>query len=340
MVRIFLPQVLYSSQNLIVADSLVGMRFRPGAVGYIVAESEPIEIRTNRFGMRDDEVEITKPHDVFRILNLGDSFGAGHGVPQDSSYSELLEKKLNLRKPSSQRAEVVNASVPGHNPQQEYKYYLHYGRDFNPDLVMLGLYVGNDFSILPVAVRPKSNISSKRPTAFELRRLTHGVRHFFGTHSHLYIFLRRTFDHLLDRWNLTRLFGNNLDIYERELSPGAIARYDRGLSYLDSLRLQCASDSVPLVLIVIPTIFQIDPSFLRTKIIDFYSLDESRFDWFKPQHRIREHFAGQHDIIVVDMMEHLKNPGLRYYLPRDNHWNGTAHAVTADVLADIIRKRY
>jgi hypothetical protein len=339
-IRVTLPQALYSSQNLIVPDSLAGTRFRPNAVGYIVAESEPIEIRTNRFGMRDDDVELLKPDRTFRILNLGDSFGAGHGVHQDSSYSELLEKQLNASLVPDLHVDVLNASVPGYDPRNEYLYYLHYGRAFTPDLVVLGLYVGNDFSTLPSAAVQNPASPPERPPAFALRRLTYGIRHFLGTHSHLYIFLRRTFDHLLDRWNLTRLFGNNLDIYERELSSHALARYDRNVSYLDSLRQQCAADSVPLILVVIPTIFQIDSSFLSSKIIDFYGLDESRFDWSKPQQRIHEHFDGQHGVAVIDMRDHLINPELRYYLPRDNHWNGTAHAVAADVLAKLIRTRY
>lgn len=339
-VRVTLPQVLYSSQYLIIPDSLTGSRFRPNAVGYIVAESEPIEIRINRLGMRDDDFEVTKPAHTFRILNLGDSFGAGHGVHQDSSYSELLEKQLNASLNHDMRVEVLNASVPGYDPQNEYLYYLHYGRAFTPDLVVLGLYVGNDFSILPQSTGQNLGASPKRPLAFELRRLTSGMRHFFGTHSHLYIFLRRSFDHLLDRWNLTRLFGNNLEIYERQLSENARAKYERSFSYLDSLRQMCADDGVPVVLVVIPTIFQIDSSFLSNKIIDFYGLDESRFDWLKPQTLIREHFNGQSGVDVVDMEQHLRNPVLKYYLPRDNHWNGTAHAVAADVLAALIRTRY
>jgi len=54
-----------------------------------------VTIRTNRFGMRDDEVTIAKPDSVRRIAAIGDSYIFGFGVPVDRNLPSRLEQILN-----------------------------------------------------------------------------------------------------------------------------------------------------------------------------------------------------------------------------------------------------
>lgn len=48
-----------------------------------------------------------------RMVILGDSLTEGYGVPRESAYPALLEKKLNEAKLQGQRWKVVNAGVSG-----------------------------------------------------------------------------------------------------------------------------------------------------------------------------------------------------------------------------------
>jgi len=84
-----------------------------------------------------------KPDDVFRIIVLGDSQTVS--VPKEATYAEVLQKLLNRNELNGKRVEVHNAGAPGHS---HYQYYLALDqrlKQYNPDLVIVGSYVGNDF---------------------------------------------------------------------------------------------------------------------------------------------------------------------------------------------------
>lgn len=88
----------------------------------------------NSFGLRDDECCASKPEGVFRILVLGDSVAFGNGVGRDEAFPNRLEQLLqSTRGP----CEVLNAGVCGYTAYNELQYYLHRGRDFHPDLVIV-----------------------------------------------------------------------------------------------------------------------------------------------------------------------------------------------------------
>ena len=84
-----------------------------------------------------------KPEDVYRILVLGDSHTVS--VSSDQSYPEVLEKLLNDSDVGNKRIEVHNAGAPGHSHFQHYLSYTERFKEFEPDLVVVGFYLGNDF---------------------------------------------------------------------------------------------------------------------------------------------------------------------------------------------------
>ena len=43
---------------------------------------------------RDDEFEVEKPKDTFRVISVGDSFTFGWGVANDETYPQQLEELL------------------------------------------------------------------------------------------------------------------------------------------------------------------------------------------------------------------------------------------------------
>lgn len=100
-------------------------------------------IRTNSDGLREDiDYELDRG-DNFRILAVGDSFVFGYGVESNETFVKLLERKL---KEENEKVQVINLGVPGSGPSHYYKRLEHKGLKYNPDLVILGLFVGNDFN--------------------------------------------------------------------------------------------------------------------------------------------------------------------------------------------------
>jgi hypothetical protein len=122
-----------------VPDPILGYRPKPGGEGFYRGG---IPAAANEPGHRDDLVTIEKPPGVFRVLVLGDSFTVGASVEQAQVWPQVLERLLN--ESSSQAVEVVNAAVGGWEPLQYLLYFEHEGVNFQPDLVVVGFFVGND----------------------------------------------------------------------------------------------------------------------------------------------------------------------------------------------------
>ena len=139
--RVFYPIMFSIEGNIFFTpDPFTGYRFKPNSTSYYHNKNIPAIV--NSRGHRDDEITFEKGDDVFRILVLGDSFTVGSNILQEEAYPQILEDLLN--KESKRRYEVVNAGVGGWEPFQYAQYYLHYGKEFNSDLILIGFFVGND----------------------------------------------------------------------------------------------------------------------------------------------------------------------------------------------------
>ena len=91
----------------------------------------------NSQGFREDEIPFAKPDGVRRIVALGDSFTFGQGVDADERFTDLLEQEFD-------RLEVVNLGVCGYGTDQEVRVFEEVGVRYEPDLVLLTVFLGND----------------------------------------------------------------------------------------------------------------------------------------------------------------------------------------------------
>jgi len=85
----------------------------------IIFKNEPL--RTNRWGMRDQDYEKEPSPHTFRIALTGASHTMGSGVGDDETFEFLLENRLNRENPenSKMRYEILNFGVDGYNPLQQ-----------------------------------------------------------------------------------------------------------------------------------------------------------------------------------------------------------------------------
>lgn len=95
---------------------------------------------TNAHGLRDVEREVAKPPGRKRILIVGDSVVAGHGV---KDLEDLMSRQLEHMFPSG-KVEVFNLGVSGYCTRAEIELLRQRGLQFDPDLVIL-VFVENDF---------------------------------------------------------------------------------------------------------------------------------------------------------------------------------------------------
>lgn len=92
-------------------------------------------IRTNSHGMRNhEEFPLERTPGKRRLLIVGDSYSFGHGVSNEETYAYRLAELLP-------DWEVMNLAVSATGTDQNYLMYEHHGRQFKPDVVLLGFYV-------------------------------------------------------------------------------------------------------------------------------------------------------------------------------------------------------
>lgn len=93
----------------------------------------------NAHGQRDTERNLTKSPDTTRIVIIGDSVVAGHGIADvNNTITKQLEKLLH-----PYRIEVLNFGVGGYSTIGEIELLKTKALHFSPDMVIL-LYVHND----------------------------------------------------------------------------------------------------------------------------------------------------------------------------------------------------
>lgn len=119
-------------------DEQLGWRNVPGWKA--ATFGKPLTISSQ--GFRDKEYSLVKPPGVKRMLVLGDSFVWGYGVGDSEIFTEVLERELNAR---GQKWEVINTAVSGWGTDQEFLFFRDEGRLFEPDVVVLAYYLGNDW---------------------------------------------------------------------------------------------------------------------------------------------------------------------------------------------------
>ncbi len=129
-------------------DPQTGWSLQPGATGrwFNPPFEYDVQVAINSQGLRDVErAGYDKAAGVFRILLLGDSYVEGLRVPLEQTFGKTLEAELNASAPAGQRYEVVNAGVSGWGTDQQLLWLRHEGAKYQPDLVLLSFFPGNDF---------------------------------------------------------------------------------------------------------------------------------------------------------------------------------------------------
>jgi hypothetical protein len=109
----------------------------------------------NSQGFRGDAEYADHPlPGILRIMSLGDSFTVGYRVGQREHFSYLLEQWLTRE--AHIPAEVLVAHMGGGGcPVSGLYYFTHFGIDFRPRVLLLGITLGNDIVQSYVGLDPR-----------------------------------------------------------------------------------------------------------------------------------------------------------------------------------------
>lgn len=95
----------------------------------------PVEIQTNSYGLRGEEVTIPKPPGVLRVIMLGDESTLAPETDAASTFSAQLQELLQEQ--TKLKVEVINAGVSGYCPLLSYLQVKHSLLALEPDLFVL-----------------------------------------------------------------------------------------------------------------------------------------------------------------------------------------------------------
>jgi hypothetical protein len=345
-VRIVAPQRLESHRPIYENDSLLVYRLRKHySATYRQPEFE-IHEQTNALGLRDAEIGAKKPG-VRRILGLGDSFSYSNSVNLPETFFKQIEAHLNAEQPGS--VEVINAAVPAYSTIQELRYLERDGISLQPDVVVLGFYVGNDFQdseelfdslgrptvdVVDGKLQANAHFPSARYDRQErtLRTATASIRGFFASSSALYVFLRERLSESLWRFGLR----NNPpppDFCARKFSPAMQRGWEIEQRLLLEMQSFCDAHGVRLIVVALPTQYQVDEQ-LWIHHFTTFGLRPEEYDLQKPQ-QILHDFCSEKGVEYVDVLPRLRtraHEGASLFYPIASYMTPEGHRVVGDEL--------
>jgi hypothetical protein len=295
----------------------------------------------NSKGFKDVEYPLVKPKDSYRIIAVGDSFAFGAG-PYPENFLTLLEEHLNTG--TQQRYEIINMGIPGIEPPEYLRLVQSEGLDYNPDMVLLSLFIGNDFYL-----KLERDMTPKKPI------------------SYLYTFLKNTFK-VFDTIDVRDVFtaqapgdatsasrceqyrkrvGMNMEKYIQFENGVAKIITDidlfneirKNMSAVYGLYMLLNQRGVDLVIILIPEEPQIERtirSFItqRVELMQNSSSRKLAVDFALPNKTFKSLFMG--DIKTIDLYDELLSRQERsptsFYIKCDGHWNKEGNAAAAEII--------
>ncbi len=117
-------------------------------------------VAINSDGLRDGEHSFAKPENTYRIAVLGDSFSEAIQVNAEDTFWSAIEKKLPACAAlKGKNVEVINFGVGDYGTAQEFMTLKHHVGKYQPDLVLLEIFTGNDIVNNSQALSPSNRFS-------------------------------------------------------------------------------------------------------------------------------------------------------------------------------------
>ena len=318
------------------ADPILGTDLQPGYRGYLREEEFRHDVELNSIGLRQGEIEISKD-DRMRILFVGDSFTFGYGVEEEDGYVRVVEGKLNGK--GEGNYQVLAKGVPAWWTDSYYLYLKTRGLALEPDVVVIGLFMGNDIDVgdpdnavwneVDANGLPKSTLSKrvridqghrvrvKRKTRWKVPVLRN---------SHVFQLCWTAVQRVL------RIFKPKVQgaiMYQHDYSEDTEAMIKKVEQLLLGMAEMSRAAGGQFAVVMIPERFQVHPQY-RT---------DADLDYDKPQRLFGEFFT-HNGIPHLDLLPILRaqaeSSGELLYYQRDSHFTRAGYKVSGEAIADYL----
>lgn len=283
----------------------------------------------NSGGFKDVEYPQRKPAGSFRIVALGDSFAYGI-VPYQHNFLTLLEDDLNRSAALGENApvEVINLGIPAIDSSQYLEVLVNEGLRYDPDLVLVNFFIGNDFRISRADTEPASFVLAL------LRYLLRIRPEFEG---------KMSADRQYDDEAATFTGGGYRDVLMRKILQfrrvkPALPHFPRVAEIFAQIRQLCEGWHARLYVVLIPDEVQVDPEVRRWFFTGFRKHRMKEFDFALPNKKLHAELERQ-GISHLDLLGAFRagHKETALYRPRDSHWNIAGNRLAAREIAAALR---
>jgi hypothetical protein len=335
----------YVPVNLYGYNEYIGNHWCMPNLNEIIKTNEySVNFRTNKYGFRDNFDMKPKKDGEIRILNSGDSFIMAAEVELENTMSYKLEKYLNENEKENYY-KVVNFSLTGTSPSWYKGFFEEKLNLFNPDYLIMYLYVGNDVSDELHGINTikdttgETNIFNTiiNSTINNLARFSNFIAFLYG---------RTVNKNYFDDFPMGRPCQpfdgkpeeTSSNVFLINYNKDIKGAFDKLLSSTQELNQVCKSKNVKLVVALIPTKEQVEKDKLN-EVINFFKIDTSAIDMKKPQKLISD-FLNQNQIINIDLLDTLFEASKtgKPYFDFDSHWNVYGNDVVAGKMNKFLKE--
>jgi len=343
--RFFNPQKFKIDEHttLFEHNSIYGWDLIPNKSALVVLPREhETTVLINSLGMRDQEYSIIKPEKVKRIIVIGDSFTSGFGVRDNEVFTEVMESSL------LSNVEVLNFGVNGFGPTQELLMLQQKCFKFDPDVVIMLIYIRNDFDDIIGTFdwiytyqRPKALLNNNGRLTFEnipipppkkLKEIKIGGRNLFEAYSlHLIEFIRnRLKSRIQDKSDVAQM-PPEIRLCKKQHSDEMKKAFNLMEAILKEASSFCRDIGVEFVVIIAPTIVQINETQYWEEIKELYDINDKIYDLYLPNKELKR-MCESNGISIFDLTPALKlyaESGNELYYRINQHWNSLGHNIVA-----------
>lgn len=332
---------------LLQKHQLIGQRYRPGFSGaaFVPEAGRDVALRFNADGFRGPDRPREKEPGVRRLAVLGDSFIAGLGVDEIETLPEQLALRLAGIE-TGERWEALNFGVSGSGTTQALLTWRHVARNYQPDLVVLAFFNGNDLSdnheALSAAHRPifglgpdgELRLKEMSPGATRLSR-------WLADHSRLYVWQK-------DRWRVLKdrarraigIVPPGMMIFRVDPDASGAQAWATTAKLIETLSAEIRATGAEFLVVSIPAHEQLDPA-AWAELVAKGAERGWRLARRHPEDRLREicRTAGVAFVSLLETFERRAGAESPFF-PERGHWNERGHSLAAEQIARALEPNH
>ncbi len=355
----------YDTGAYLVRNAELGHFHVPNFDGWIKAREFTTRVTISPLGLRDARTSYAKPAGTFRILFLGDSMVEAVQVNARDGVAERLEVLLN--QDAARPTEVINAGVAAYGTGQEWMLLDKEGVKYQPDLLVLLFFVGNDVTNnnyrlelwdenLKLALKPYFDLQRDGtlrlipgPQPLPPGGLTQRLRDCCMLYNVVETGVMNKLNRNYPREQLEAIGGLRTPLaglYDKDPEGQWLRAWQISEALLARIRDRAGEMGAPLVVAAAPEWRALDEAIWREEIERnnprSSRLATGRLDPAAPTEQVRA-MADRLGVEYVDLLPPLKAEYERgnrdLYFEFDKHWTPAGHAVAARALGEAIQQR-